>query len=699
MKATADSPDANFSLTLLPYFLLLLATIWFLHGWDLSRVWFVGQNLGAMFLFFFPCVAAAFHLLRLLRLPIAFCFPLGYLLMGCTYLAAGNLGFLSQWLLLLTPVVFLLPEIIFRFGFTRFCIGLISSTKRADLLTHWLFALFVALFIWNTGTASGIGTFYPSTTCDLSLIHGTLTKTFLQNGELTNPWWLRAPFIPQLNHLIFTGAMAVLLNLALRPDVALAVPSLFLFASFSAGAGYFFKEAKWVWIFGIICLGTSLTRWNLSTGYMDLPSALYIFFLFLAALDLIEKPNLRMAGLLGAMAGGAFISKQMSAYFMIPILIGALALYVFNSKKAWSHNWSLELKRLAGLAAAGAAVALTILFLGFFRNYQLTGHFLFPFFGVTEPNAFFWDKASADGFQDAIYHWRGDQSLGRFLLSLKEIATEGITFSDSVGFRIGPILPLSIICLVILGRRQTLSPKLRSTAYLILFSIILGIFGWFHSSPVIRYLFPLVFLGALSITLFLRETSGKALILTTLVLLSSMLYSVWPWLSNPRPSPPPITRDEIDAYLTPRLEGMPIFKWLRQTPADSLVYTYGASCNWDFIPRPTFGDWFGYGNYSVLSPSDPAKAQAFIRSSRVDYIIDNTRTGLPRISELLAKGVSCLKSVDTAPESYLKVYQYDSSSPDCQRPATSITDEIRKKAARGMLFDFTTIKGVVGGAQ
>lgn len=660
---------------------LLLVVALLTSQWTITEFGFSIAHIGLAAMYCYVIASGGLWLLRRLGFRTEFAFPVGFLFLGLAHLVGVEIWGFPQVFLLGTLLLFFIPEVLSGFPLAKSILGFRpSSAGELRLL-----CLFSGLLVWNLGSSKGLGALYPPTRCDLSIVHLSTIKTYLQNSDMTLAWWIRAPFLPMVNHMNFMSAMNLFNNLGFRADLAPGLLSIFIFIASVFGIACLVKNRIIALIFGCLALSTSLVRFNLSTSYMDLPESMFIIYFLLACLIMIEQPQVRSAVMVGLMAGAAFAAKQMSVYYMAAFVVWAPIYFVQKN--------GFRPRLIAQLIAVCCGFAGLVFVVTFFRNFRLTGSFLFPFYGFREPNVFKWDLTSAQGFADFSY-WRRDGSFSWFSKAIAAVIQEAGPFCDERLYTAGPLFFLGLMIGPVTARWHERGGRLSLLSYLLPAVVLFNVLIWFRTTPVIRYLLPtdLFALVLVAIAFWSVRGSKSKMTLLSIVTVTFAVFNSWVWVAKPRLLPPPMTSSEIDQYLAKVLgDDQHVYEKFRGLDPQTLIYTYGGSCDFNFYSGHVYGDWFGYDNYWTFSSGKAAPVQEMLRHSRVDYVVERMSIGLPHIEDLIHNGLQCLIPVPEMSSEQLHVFKYAKDDVKCAQPAHAVTDEIRAHGMVGGLFDFSKV--------
>ena len=519
--------------------------------------------------------------------------------------------------------------------------------------------LFWILFIFSLFNSINVGPFYPPMACDLSLSHLLLPKIYSENGGWINAWWTRGPFIPQLMHAQFALQMSLLKTLGVRSDITGSTSGLLIFASMIQASRTIISRKNSYW-FGIGLLSIGLTRWNLGTAYMDLPSAAMVFAAAIALWISFEKPSIRDGIILGALIASGLGVKHMSLFFVFPLLIVWCAARLIQFRKRESRAQDLKLIISAVLSFG---FAFTIIF---FENWKLTGNPLYPFFNPSHPEAFRATPTSAKEFLDNIHSFVFDHTLKGAFKAFIEITHDQNRHSEMGAFGIGWVMPCILFAMVVTA---WINRSLRILIFALFSIFAFHYFGWYFNAGIVRYLYPSLCLMIFFVVYLVEKTDRKALTGFCLLLLAvTTVQNHFRWTENP-PNLPAANQAEVEKFYFDEINAFHSYQWLDQnTPKDSLVYEYGGGDRTLYLPRAWFGDWFGIYNFNTFASGTLDQVKSFIVNNGIDYVFEHQNLPLRKLTSLNLKEI-CLEEVQEAKDQNLRVLK-KLSTPECQTHGT-----------------------------
>ena len=222
----------------------------------------------------------------------------------------GSIPFFLSWCALLTIGA---TAWIYHHGWKEVKWAAHSETDLSKLT-------FRSLFIFNVFTFGATGAFNPPIACDLSLVHLILPKIYVTNGGWINAWWARTEFLPLLTQSQYALQIDFMKHLGLRADLLPSISSLLLFYALVMITRVVLSEKNSRW-FGSALLCISLTRWNLGTTYMDLPSSTMVLGVTMSLVLSFATATFAEGLLTGFLFSAALGAKHMSLFFTVPLVL------------------------------------------------------------------------------------------------------------------------------------------------------------------------------------------------------------------------------------------------------------------------------------------------------------------------------------------------------------------------------------------
>lgn len=588
-------------------------------------------------------------------------------------------------LLYYTPVVavlfvFFIPELYSRLSYLRNAYRNINKTlSEENNLLYILVLIFISALIIGMIGSPTLTALIPELTCDTSLYHMILPKHYLANNSIFNVWWTRVPFLPQFFHNLYLYPMQIAQTLQLRSDL---IPHIFtnFFAILILQVFYKITHSWKISLTAmIIFITTPIVSWELGTAYLDIPATLMFLitlYYFIGFLNDIKEND----KYLGLSIGLSFATKPMLGMFIF-----AVGMVFFIYKWFYLQRSEFRFKQVIPQIFKIGLFTLIPILTFYEYNLELTGNPIFPFIMHSVPNAYHWGEDSFYQFSHAISHWTKDASLFHFVkLFIKIFMWDLNEHTDTLSSNLTPLLTFGIIGPIVLAKLKKITPK-----QLILFLILTFIFytTWYVTSPVMRYIIPLVAIFSLSLAYSL--VNSRIVLISFLILMST---NIWKLIGNYKlmaiRTPPPVSKSEAENYVFKNGYIGKATQWLNSNTAPTdLVYTYKVSCDWLSLSRPFIGDWFGHSNFSdLLKYSKENKFVEFMNQRNISYIFDTNGSPMPSVPELSGESKLCVTEIPEASNDIVKLYKFNSHLPQCNKtlPLPEI-DEIIQKSPKTIL--------------
>lgn len=572
------------------------------------------------FILMYPFAAAADALRFFRDLGIGVSLSIGIAIAACATYVSGRMGFLTFGVQMGIWFALFAWEAFRRFAFLKRMLEALRNDVFGSERTHrWngFFAalvFFICAVMWTRPYGSGAA--YPPFMFDLSLVHLSLVKTYLYNHEIVNPWWIRAPFLPQFPHAIYSLGSTVLIGFGLRGDLfATFFMTFMLVATIASATSLFEFKVSRVLAMAVLALSVPVVRWHLSTAYLDLFVCCYVILAIVGAVSFDRTERSRDLFLMFFAAGAAFTCKHFGAIMTLPIVLATMLRY-FSKEKAFS--------RIAKDAGLALAATIPILMVFFHTNYVLSGKPLFPF-QFAEPNKFYWTQQDALAFNEAILHYTRNHSLFKWLTLPWQIVVGAYEYCDSGEYDVGFVW-LVLMAIATFGTIWLrLTGKKRWVWSMLFFTAIIQMLAWYKSSPVYRYLTPQIWVVAILAFMVIQEF-GKRLKALAIAALVIVFFVNWTKFKVSAAQPPPLTEAEYRSYgekLSLSFEPLERMEAGLGNNPDVVIYTLHDEGAWLFYPYPFLGDWFGQHNYSNVHDQPPEKLRKFFSERAITHVLVN----------------------------------------------------------------------------
>ena len=642
-----------------------------------SELALFSSQLALLALFYSPFFLISFFIIhRFMKSHLALSMIFGIILAGIlsTLIVNFSIPFFSSWLTIMGVGLILtwINRSTFAEETRQYC------TRMTTI--DWSFIGLGLMLVFNLFAHDWIGPFYPPLNCDLSLTHISLPKIYALNQGWVNAWWIRGIFIPQLMHMQFALLIDFFKHWGTRSDLGPALIGILLFLSLIQSSRVVLtpKMSRW---FGMGLLCFSLTRFNLSSAYMDLPAVAMVFAL-LGCLWIAFRSPTFLNGIPSGLAFAATIGvKHMTLFWTLPIILIWVALRLIYRKGV--QDRCKDFYFLGGVLTAFAP-AFTLIF---FQNWRATGNPLFPFLFPQHPEGYHWDAETVREFGSSVQHWTGERSLSGILKVFGQLLIQDNPHSDSGEFKITCLFHLSLIFMMWIWIK---AKKLRTTVIVCFLVFLMQYLSWHFSMAVIRYLYPTACLMTLAVFYLVQETGKKNVQAFAWVIFGAVLITSQKTYFSSNIPTVQTQFSEIQKLYRMTLPSYAAFEWLENhSSKDSLVYIYGASCDTLQSPRAYFGDWFGPGNYATFKTGNIDLIKKFVINNDIDYVVENKSQSWPltKLSTSLKLESVCLESVkdfDSPEFNLLKRVR----TQDCQAAVQSIFRDSVRLQPKGYDFLF-----------
>lgn len=470
---------------------------------------------------------------------------------------------------------------------------IVSHASITDLFRRirtWLKAIsawqkiLVALAFLLLATPILVRPLYPPTAFDSTMYFLTSAKVFAQTHHVGATSYLRFPVLTQLNEMLFTFALlsfddisAQLIQLLMLGVLAVVLVA-FCRSNFSRQSG---------WWAAAILLGNPLVLWCGSVGYVDICLMLFSALASYTFWNWLRGRERHWLTLSAVFCGFAAGTKYPGLFF--PALMGLVTVYLAVRERRYSYPLRF------------AAVSLAVAAPWYIRNYYYTRNPVFPFlpkiFGYS-----FWSPEDVAGLTlDMARLGLGRSFRALFLVPWHLMFDQNIFLAES---KLSPLYVVAVPVIAVLAIKDT---RLRK---ILLFGLSFILF-WFLSAQVLRFLLPA--LPPLSVAVaaaidsllawvpFTRKWRGSLAVVTAIVFV--LAYQGWRdsvdlWDVNGRI---PVSREQRDGYLTPRLPSYPAHILLNDLKGASYtLYSVQDENMAYFVDGVYKGDYFGPARYSRI---------------------------------------------------------------------------------------------------
>ncbi|WP_135354971.1 hypothetical protein [Leptospira ryugenii] len=402
------------------------------------------------------------------------------------------------------PFIILIVGFFIRIKYTLREIKSNSVRFAHDLLFLFSFILLLISFGHYDGLLEYSNDF------DSNFHHIVLAQNYVNHGSFFAPLWLRAPFIPQLNHSLYAFLLSYFQNDMLYLKVLNAVAFIQIYFLFVR-----IGTPKWRIIgvlFAFVVANVSELGYLFNTN-MDALLGLFIlaiFYLFYKSVrDQFTYSNLLLIIIFSGFAAG---QKHFGLMFSFPILFLS-GLLAFIEKFRSTHS-EIQVSAISVFFLSKDFLKLTSIFSVFFlifipfymHNLYYSKDLLFPFLGGVE-NKYGWKKEELiDFLGPTINHWGHRKDLLGFFHIPKDLILYPYDFQFFqqggledfyVSTILGCILIIAVVSLLFYRKlKQFFFPAIL---------LLISTFLWYKGSQVIRYLFPISLSGLLLGFLFSYE--------------------------------------------------------------------------------------------------------------------------------------------------------------------------------------------------
>ncbi|MDZ4726970.1 MAG: hypothetical protein SH817_12490 [Leptospira sp.] len=365
-----------------------------------------------------------------------------------------------------------------------------NSNRYFEFLILLLFFVYLAEF----GIYDGLLEY--TTDFDSSFHHIVLAQTMVREGHYFPPFWLRAPFIPQLTHSIYIFILSIFKNDILYIKLLNFIAFYQIFKIFLNR-----KRNLDFWLGGLILLIIVFSpefTYLYNTNLDALLGLFYLCSLVMFYRCLRNEFSITNVSMLIVFCGFAGGQKHFGLMFSVPVI-----LFSFFGSLIYFYKQELIGKSIKDAIASciynqrfyGYAISFLsffVVFIPFYiHNLLANSNLFFPFMG-NKVNAYGWSKQEIEDFTGpTINHWGHQKSVTGFF----QLPYDLINFPDDFQFfqtntwhdYVVPFLfifPIFLLFITIV---------FKSTKKHLLLSIVLicCYVLWFQSSQVIRYLFPI----------------------------------------------------------------------------------------------------------------------------------------------------------------------------------------------------------------
>jgi hypothetical protein len=451
---------------------------------------------------------------------------------------------------------------------------------------------------------------YPPTAPDATMYHLPYAKVFAATGALPSLPHLRFPVFPQLNELLFTGALLLWDDLGAQMIEALAalltagILAVWGRSRGSPGAGAL-AAAFW--------LGTPMVVQLSGAAYVDLGLTLF-FTLAAYACDRWRLSEERAWLTIAAFAAGCAAASKYTGLFAV----AGVVLFA-----AWDGRGD----RLRMAAWAGLVAGLTLA-PWYLRIFFLTGNPVYPLFedylGGAERTPLFGSAASMlranGGLERAIASWA----------KLPWTLVAGTPYSSSVW---SPIYLVGLPLAIWIGLREPWGRRIG--AAVVTFSLVFALLSF----PDIRLLLPvaplwciLIGTGCDRLVAWLVPAARIRVQVLAALVVAALLPGLWKGMGElNRLGRFPVTPAEREAYLRIHLPSYPALAHLHRVRGNRWsVYAVFAE-NLAYYARGRYqGDWFGPAAYGGVFPTtaDPDAFADRLAELGADHLLV-TQAGYP----------------------------------------------------------------------
>lgn len=467
---------------------------------------------------------------------------------------------------------------------------------------------------------------YPPVAWDATAYHLAAAKIYVDHHALVFTPYLRFPVFPQVNHMLFAGALMAG-GETLAQQLQLLMTSALAAAMIAFSRRYLTARAGW-WAAALL-FGMPLLVWLGVSAYVD---AGLIFYLFLSCHAFMNyRAGRSMAWLVVAgVCGGLAVGIKYTALFFI------LALGLWS---LWSKGGRSRL--MPPIIYCGTAFLAVAPWLA--RNIYYAGNPLFPFFTSLFTRIFGERQVPAADFA-TMNESSMSVGIGRSLKSLVSLPWELATNQDAFI----PEAPISLLFMVLLP--LALLPALRRREMRVLLLIALGYtLFWFFNYQIVRYLLPafpiycLLVGGGLDAALSrfdnahrradrrADQRADRRRWLTVIVGLLLVAPGWWFALGRVKQNGRiPVNSGQRDIYLQLAHESYPLYKVLNERTGGRYrlfaLYDRHMTC---FADGEFLGDWYGPARYDRVTRRMATGEELLgaLGEMRVDFLLVNFALG------------------------------------------------------------------------
>jgi hypothetical protein len=559
-----------------------------------------------------------FNRLFKIRIPKELAFAVGYGVFAI---------FLSVWikfsLRFEIPLVLLLGFL--AMGIRRIVRQRVLGSKKKYLLVlSILFGLGIGGFVQRFVPVFGHqGLFTHFNDFDSGMIHLAFAKIVTEAGHYFNPWYLRAPFLPQLPHVWY-----IFINGTFSEFFIKTLNTCFVLGIVYACTG-FFRSRTWKIIsvlsaFAFLHAGyenfTITTSTNLDAGFTLFMAGVYLSFW-----NYLKRPGSNAFISLAVLSGLAAGQKHFGLLLSTPLLLFTGIHFFLRNYKETTNQ--LKFRRFL-FSCLMSLVVFFLLFPFYVHNLIEGNSLFFPFFGSLQ-NTYGWEVEELKAFLGpVIQHWglRYDL-LGFFWLPFDWINhSHEFQYQDSgsLSFYLpSALFIVNFLLLFVLAFKK----KKNHVLFTLLFFV--EVFFWYKGSQVSRYLFPIHLMGSISILLFFEALLGQYRQKWIYApLMGILFFSFFPFKSRSHTeiinSP-----EKKKVWFESRVPAHRLLNILKNEKVTRTFMVTDNSINYFMAGLPFCGDWFGACRYDKLislgypnfvSFKDFAFVKPFLKEMKISHI-------------------------------------------------------------------------------
>lgn len=500
-----------------------------------------------IFLFIFSVGSTIFKKLKLnlsfIELVI-FSSAIGFGVLSYITFILGILGIMYRWIIfviLFLVLCIFFKEIKYFILNTLFHIKNFKKLRQFDKILIVILAIFIILNI--------LVSLSPPFLWDELDYNLAIPKIYARHHKLVTLDNMYKSHYPFNINILFSLAL-VLKNAYIAKLIMFGYGTLLAFAVFSFGHRYF--DIRTGLISMLIFYTLPMVSAHITSTYIDIGVAFYVFLAFYAFIMLLYSDNKKWFYVSAIMSGLSISSKHLALYYLPVMFIFLSYKLLFKDKKnIFKYIWLIGLYFI---------ISFLLVSPWYVKNYIETGNPIWPFgyyiFGgkyldkeinyvLTGP---FFNKAfGGTSFVDYItFLWQATMNSSQYALTL--------------GFG---VIFLAFVPLIIFVRKNNDVMK-----YLILFSI-MSFTIWFFGRQVLRYLLIYPMLSIISgsvITLLLKEKKISKIIL--FLFISALLFNSVLWVGINYKKFPFILNLETEQQFYAKLKGddngYNVFKYLNE---------------------------------------------------------------------------------------------------------------------------------------